>query len=156
LHQDLIAELRPDGPLQNETVADIARLTWRKQNLETFRIAEAARARYSAIISKIVPEDRFPVLDFGLPSADPEELETRRETARAEGRRELGDGYIFAEMGKAVTISRMFEDFEVEERLGAMIDRLLKRLLFLKGLKSLPSAASSAPLPRIPKPQKAA
>jgi hypothetical protein len=40
LYQDLIAELQPDGPSENETVATIARLMWRKQNLETFRIAE--------------------------------------------------------------------------------------------------------------------
>ena len=59
-------------------------------------------------------------------------------------------------MGSTVTLEQTFKDFEVEERFDAMIEKLLKRLLFVKGLKSLPSAASSAPVPRITGPRKAA
>ena len=52
-------------------------------------------------------------------------------------------------MGEEVTISKMFEDLEVEERLDAMIHKQFKQLLFLKGLKSLPSMAPSTPVPGI-------
>ena len=65
LHQDAIVELRPDGPLENDIVADIVRLTWRKQNLETFRIADSVRKRYSAIRSARVPATT-PSFDFPL------------------------------------------------------------------------------------------
>jgi hypothetical protein len=169
LHQDLIAELHPDGPLENATVAAIARLTWRKQNLDVFRIAQSARDRYSAIRSKkvpstIPPQRFFPLLDlYGNPDPDPDweppdpaEVKAAEEAADAQARKELGDRYQFVELGKAATISQMFEDLGVEERLDAMIDKCLKRLLFLRGLKSLSSTASSPPLPRIPGPQKAA
>jgi hypothetical protein len=44
LHQALIAELAPTGALEENIVADIARLVWRKQNLATFRYAEDVRA----------------------------------------------------------------------------------------------------------------
>jgi hypothetical protein len=83
-------------------------------------------------------------------------VEAARKAALAQAQEELGDRYIFVEMGSTVTLEQTFKDFEVEERFDAMIEKLLKRLLFVKGLKSLPSAASSAPLPRIPGPRKAA
>ena len=49
LRRDIIAELAPTGPLEHDTVESIVRLVWRKQNLATFRIAERARNRCSAI-----------------------------------------------------------------------------------------------------------
>src|SRR5262245_47088993 len=42
LHRAVIAEYSPVGALEEDIVADIARLMWRKQNLATFRIAELA------------------------------------------------------------------------------------------------------------------
>jgi hypothetical protein len=35
LHRDLIEELEPAGPLESDIVATIARLVWRKKNIET-------------------------------------------------------------------------------------------------------------------------
>jgi hypothetical protein len=81
---------------------------------------------------------------------------SKRKAAVAQTQEELGDSYVFVEMGEAITLGQMFKDFEVEERLYAMIEKHLKRLLMLKGLKSLRSVASSPPLPGIPGPQKAA
>ena len=97
LYQDLIAELQPDGPSENETVATIARLMWRKQNLETFRIAEAARKRYSAIRSAKVPSTTPPYGHFPLLSVspdwvppDPAEVKAGMAAAEAQARKELG------------------------------------------------------------------
>jgi len=163
LYQDLIAEHQPDGPSENEAVATIARLMWRKQNLETFRIAEAARKHYSAIISAKVPSTTPPLDDLTLLGAppdwvppDPAEVKAAMAAAEAQARKELGPRYIFIEIGEEVTISKMFEDLEVEERLDAMIQKQFKQLLFLKGLKSLPSTAPSTPVLRIEGPKKAA
>jgi hypothetical protein len=75
---------------------------------------------------------------------------------------ELGKIYELAEIGEPATIDRLLRDLEVEDRLDAMIDKCLKRLLFLRGLKSLPTASSSAPpqaiaeSQRIPGPTRAA
>ena len=57
-HQELIAELSPNGALENDIVATVARLVWRKKNHGTFRIAENARARYQEIMQK-VPADKM-------------------------------------------------------------------------------------------------
>src|SRR6516164_4271134 len=163
LRRDLMADLRVEGPAERDIVETIARLIWRKQNLETLRIAESARKRSSAIWS-IVPSTHPPLLEPHLGPVsdpnweppDPAVVEAARKAALAQAQEELGDRYIFVEMGSTVTLEQTFKDFEVEERFDAMIEKLLKRLLFVKGLKSLPSAASSAPLPRIPGPRKAA
>jgi hypothetical protein len=87
---------------------------------------------------------------------DPAVVEAADKAAVAQAQEELGDRYLFVEMGSTITLEQMFKDFEVEERIDAMIEKLFKRLLFVKGLKSLPSAASSASLPRIPGPRKVA
>ena len=63
LRQDLIADLNPNGPLEEDIVATIARVVWRKQNLETFRIAERARNRWAAIYSEKVPSSSYLLVD---------------------------------------------------------------------------------------------
>jgi hypothetical protein len=161
LHRDLISELCPDGPLQEDTVFDIARLMWRKQNLGTFRVAEAARERASAISSEMVPSTTPPIdpyinqfSDWSPP--DPADREAAKEAAEAQARKELGENYKFVEMGDLATATQMLADLEVEERLNAMIDKLLKRLWMLQASKSLSSTASSTTLPRLSGPKKAA
>ncbi len=49
LHRDLIAELIPNGVLEDDIIATMAHLVWRKQNLATFRIADLARKRCKQI-----------------------------------------------------------------------------------------------------------
>jgi hypothetical protein len=124
LHQKIIAELAPVGPLEDDIVASIARLVWRKQNLEILRIVEFARAH-----------------DVELRAERPF---FRTERLLDQTREELGEDYELVEIGETATVDRLLEDLQVEERLDATIDKCLKRLLFLRGLKSLPSAASSA------------
>jgi hypothetical protein len=40
LHRGLIAEFAPNGRMEEETVASIARLMWRRQNLAMFEIGQ--------------------------------------------------------------------------------------------------------------------
>src|SRR6516162_66098 len=53
LHRALIAEFIPVGALEEDIVADIARLTWRKLNLATFRIAEL---QFKAVLGEIAEQ----------------------------------------------------------------------------------------------------
>ena len=71
-------------------------------------------------------------------------------------RNELGDLYELAKMADTVTVACLMEDLAVEERLDAAIDKCLKRLLLVKGLKSMSASSSSAPLNRITGPSEAA
>ena len=159
LYSDLTAELGPVGRLEEDIVASIARLVWRKQNLSTYRLAEQAKNRRSAIYSSLVPQ-----IDFGLSSfadkRDPEQIRAAQRAAEEQARKELGKALELAEMGDAATTDYLLNELSVVDRLEGMIDRCLKRLLFVRGLKSIsttPSASTSAaPQARIRGPSKAA
>jgi hypothetical protein len=159
LHQKVIDELSPKGALEDDIVVSIARLLWRKQNLATVRSAEVARARFDAIKSertatalaaKQQPVPKF----FRSQELKPAEREAVDEAAENAARTELGDAYELAELGEGATVDRLLQDLVVEERLDAMIDKSLKRLLHLRGLKSLPTASSSTPPQPIAEPQR--
>ena len=49
------------------------------------------------------------------------------------------------EMGKDATIDHLLSELSVVDRLDGMIDRCLKRLLFVRGLKSIAPSSSTAP-----------
>jgi hypothetical protein len=60
LHRAEIAEFIPVGALEEQIVATIARLMWRRENLPTFRVAELARKRCQQIERENIPEPAFP------------------------------------------------------------------------------------------------
>ena len=62
-----------------------------------------------------------------------------------QARKDLGANYVLVEIGETATMERLLQDLAVEERVDAIIDKCLKRLLFLRGLKSL-----KPPLPPVP------
>ena len=64
--------------------------------------------------------------------------------------------YELVEIGEIASVDQLMKDLEVQDRLDAMIDKCLKRLLFLRGLKSISSASTSAPRERLAAPSKAA
>jgi hypothetical protein len=176
LHRELIAEVLPNGALEHDIVATIARLVWRKHNLATFRLAELARKHRDAIRYEHVaavdkkyapfPSSSDPMLDYLDPgravrAAERTEVQaaeriTAVETADRQARKELGEAYELAEIGEPATIDRLLQELGVEDRLDAMIDKCLKRLLFLRGLKSLPTASPSASPEPMAEPQRIA
>jgi hypothetical protein len=148
LHKDLIDELGPNGPLECDVVSTIARLLWRKQNLCTFRTAELARQRLNQITrDELARRDLTNApFDFSLPGTH--EYQTARadaeEAAKAQARDELGDRYEHTQ-SDMVTVERLTADLEVEERLDAAIDKCPKRLLMLRGVKSMAIAPRPEP-----------
>jgi hypothetical protein len=159
LHQEVIAELSPEGTLERDAAETIARLRWRKQNLATFRVAEIAREHLQAIQSEhiaaaLAAKDRLSFMPLDPAALEPHERQAAIRAAEAQARKELGKTYELVEVGETATVERLLRDLGVEERLDAMIDRCLKRLLFLRGLKSLPTAFSSAPPQPIAEPQR--
>ena len=159
LHRGVIAELCPDGAIEHEIVRSIAQLVWRKQNLGTFRKVELLKQRYQAIRSEYLPRDPIvSLLEYGS-NKKTEENKPQREgglqAAEDQARKELGRNYQLVEIGDTATVESLMRELEIEERLDAMIDRQLKRLLLLRGIKSLP-ASSSTPPNSLPAPGKAA
>jgi hypothetical protein len=175
LRQDLIVNFTADGALEEDIVADLAGRLWRKQNRATFRAAEVARQHYNAIVSREV--DKLVASELAEEEEQHKEarewygmteenilrrkamLAEREKAIRAAddiARNELGDMYELAKMADTATVACLMEDLAVEERLDAAIDKCLKRLLLVKGLKSISVSSSSAPLNRITGPSEAA
>ena len=75
LHRELVNDFSPSGALENDIVAIMARLLWRKKNLRTLNAAKFARDRYSAIVNANVDSD-FPPMAIVGPG------QTRRTNAR--------------------------------------------------------------------------
>jgi hypothetical protein len=165
LHRRLIVDLTPEGPLEENAVETIARLLWRKQNLATFRKAELARKRHAAIRSQrhaaipaslLLPGQQVITLRFsGSDPPIPAELEADR-AAEDQARKELGVVYELVEIGEAAMVDCLLRDLEIEERLDAMINQQIKRLLHVRGLKSISAALPSAPPKGLPASTKAA
>ena len=87
LHADLVAKYRPEGPLQEDTLFDIAHLVFRKQNLDRNRQASVT-LRLKQQMEEIL--ERNGSAQTAHRRAVPEECAVaserpRREQARAEG-----------------------------------------------------------------------
>lgn len=151
LHDELIDEFGPSGALESDIVETLARLTWRKQNLLTYRLAARAKIEFSQIRSAL-PSSSFPMPILTLPNWGPEEQRADAErqvqadhTAREQARQKLGIGWQLIELGDVVTTDHLFGELSIVDRIDGMIDRCLKRLLFVRGIKSLSSSASEVP-----------
>ena len=54
LHRDLVKELTPKGPLEEDIVATVARLMWRKKNLDSYERTQTAR-----MVAELFRNERF-------------------------------------------------------------------------------------------------
>jgi hypothetical protein len=160
LHQDLIAEFSPNGRYEDHIIATMAQVLWRLQNLATFRIAERARERRQELINEKAPPDptfpSFALEDPAVLAAYQAAFRVATQAAEHQTRKEFGDVYELVEMGDRATIEALERELEVKERLEAMLERCLKRLLFARGVKSISPAPASALPKRVAGPSRAA
>jgi hypothetical protein len=144
----LVAEFTPLGPLEEDIVSEIARLTWRKQNLATFRIAELAQKRYEKICSEKVPFIHlFPKSDKDV--AEQKARQKGYRVAKEQARQELGDTYELIDIGEPATLDGLMKELAIKDRLDGLISKCLKQLLMVRGVKSLALASSSRSTPQI-------
>jgi hypothetical protein len=123
----------------------MACLLWRKKNLATFRVAELADARREQIKGEKLPRSIYCIPD--------EKKEEASRAADEQAREEFGEIYQLIDVGRAATLLGLMKELDVKERLDGMINRCLKRLLTVRGVKSLSSAASSVSSPQIAGPR---
>lgn len=152
LHGELIAELAPNGALEEDIVATMAGLVWRKRHLGTLRIAQLARSRFEEISSDKFHELPPSVVIKTMGHIDPAIKEETIRAVEEQAQTELGDAYVLAEIGTTASFRQLVNELEVQEQLDAMIDKCLKRLLFLRGVKSLAPASSPKKPARIAAP----
>jgi hypothetical protein len=149
LHDDLRNELLPTGPLEEDIVLSIARLLWRKQNMSTYRAVEWAQKELERIHARYGPS-YLPPLGQDYRSAA--EIESDDNAREEELKAVTHDAEAFIEMRDLVTIERLYEDLEIINRLDSLIDRALKRLLMVRGVKSISASppANSSRKRRVP------
>ena len=161
LHKELVGDYSPIGVLEEKVVWTMTRVLWRKRHMDTFGAAQRAWERYDRIESRQRCEMGRGLMREGLVGSytisdelPPEAQNELRENVEKEAREELGHDYKFIEAGREATLDSIMERFAVEARLDATLDACVKRLLHLRGLKSLTSSASSS-LPRLDRPKSA-
>jgi hypothetical protein len=147
LYDDLVVEFNLQGPAEEDLGRTMAHILWRKQNVTIYNVAKKVKRRYSQILETSRP----PLMDFPLLSFDrhpdertPEEIRAATEAAEKEAREELGESMVFVEIGEDITTQHMFEEFSVLDRLDSYFERCVKRLLLMRGAKSVSSLASTA------------
>jgi hypothetical protein len=156
LHQEVIAEFSPDGVVEHDIIAEIARLVWRKQNLSTYRIAEIAREHYKPFIAHESQPNPYTCTPRNIEEIAAAECAAAVRADEDQARQELGDNYELVAIGELATIPRLLSELRLEERLNEMIDRNIKRLLHIRGLKSINMVSSPATPQRLAAPRKTA
>jgi hypothetical protein len=175
LHAGLTAELQPSGSLEHDTVFTIAKLIWRKQRLSIFRKTEVLRDTLTPYLKLSPPEQLKAGLEayrkhllLRQAQLEADQIISKQADAQsevlkdcdhesvlkltAETKMELINFILDAQaieqlatIAEFVTPERFTRDVEMEARLDAQIDRQLKRLMFLKGMKEV------AGLDKVPK-----
>jgi len=75
----------------------------------------------------------------------PEELAARRKAADEQAKAELGDAIELVELGDVVTYEFLEKQLAIMERLEVMIARAYKKLLYVRGVKSMSFSTAAAP-----------
>jgi hypothetical protein len=147
--KQIFAELNPVGRLEQDIVDEIVRLEWRRQNLFTYDLAEQTRARHRAIFSSVPSRYEEPFL-LRLPeprphpdNPSPEEIEAARKRAHKRARNELEAAIELVELGDVVTAEHLEKGLAIRDRLDGMITRAYKKLLYVRGIKSMSSSSGA-------------
>ena len=119
--------------------------------MATFRIADVAKARREKIEDETIPRVEFRIAG----DIHPDEKQSARQTADEQARQELGDIHELIDIGEPATLDGLMKELDVADRLQGMINRCLKQLLLVRGVKSLSSAAGSDSIRQIGRPRKA-
>jgi hypothetical protein len=143
------AELALVGPLEEDIGDQIVCLEWRLKNLFTYELAKRAKQRHHSIYAQLHPPQyepyMLPLIDPNYEPPSPEELAARRKAADEHAQAELGDAIELVELGDVVTYEFLEKRLAIMERLEVMIARVYKKLLYVRGIKSMSSSAVVAP-----------
>ena len=143
LHRDLIAEYAPSGVHEQHIVRNMEHLIWRQQNLATLRISEFGQRHWSE-----APEigAKVEMYKNRVSNLSQEDMEIVIGNIRAMSQivENLGDAFELVEIGGAATFDGLTKELAIQERLDAAINKCLKQLLMVRGVKSVTAAPPSA------------
>jgi hypothetical protein len=153
LRRDVFAELKPNGPLEEDEVETISCILWRKKNLQTFQTAALAKEYWRKVQRDRVPHDIYESL-MALPepklikSVDPVVHREALQAAESDMRKELGEIFDLVEIAEIASIEQLEHELALLDGLKARMGKCIKHLLQLRGFKSLsvePSSGSAKP-----------
>jgi len=138
LRAEIVVKYVPSDPLESDVVETIARLLWRKQNIGTYRLARGATKRWSEIKSRRYPSPIYPRL-----GVDQQQARALHRADKRKAKADPGPAWELVQANEVCTPKFLLDEISLLDRLDGMIDRCLKRLLYVRGLKSLPTASAS-------------
>jgi hypothetical protein len=156
LHKSLIDEWEPSGPTEHDAVLGMAKCMWRKSRLTIYAHAQAQKILATDFedplqdawdaYAKVANEGRFP-----SPSDESKRaLEVEREDSVKQYVEQQIEKQVAELDEQLITPASLVKEIELEDRLDARIDRLVKRLFQLKTGKQmlrLGSRSHDAPSP---------
>ena len=143
-------EYKPNGPSEVDTVNELSSLLWRKKHLLIYKLAANARSKSSSFFAHqaYAPPS---ILRLGSPERlhTKEEMQDLDRKATERAKAELGAWLELLEIGEVATTEYLLGELGIIERINGMIDRCIKRLLMIRGAKSLSeSSSTNIPLSR--------
>ena len=181
LHDALVNEWKPEGPTEHDAISSLAKCMWRKRRLVRYRQSEVAKferktnAEHQRTMNSI--EDLKKILDDAnsgtqLPKewidyfnryAPREKYNSDSAWLSAVGNRiNKGLSTLKTKASSAPKVEKVYANEEcvirelaTEERIDAMIDKIIKRLAQTKTLKTIvigPALATNQPLKQIAPP----
>ena len=180
LHEVLVREWDPQGPLEQDAVFTLAKYLFRKPRLDIFQRAEKGREIFGSVFKKGVSEiwelrrlvaANWKVVQDKLEDQKSIELAKQFDQTTAEAQKQMEetqpelaksvrrdfDLYDLAEMKELATAEGYMSLVELEARLDAMIDKATKRLVQIKAVKQTlnftptKSIESSGPVVQLPR-----
>jgi hypothetical protein len=158
LRRDLIAELNPKGPLEEDIVVTLARYVWRKQNLKTYRLAQAAKKRRVELMTTLIEREDIPeeivarmlknrtaYPQIPRRSLSEENIAKLKSIVEQLHEQMNDQDFELAEIADDLTTANLQNELALIDRLDAMIDRAIKRLLMVRGIKSLGVSSEAVP-----------
>jgi hypothetical protein len=161
LHRDLRDDFAPQGSFEEHIVKSIAHLVWRQRNLDIYRLVPRAQRQFNLLViaalrkRNLPPEIESLLLNKGnepdVPQRDlSEEERIEMERILEQVQKRMGADYDLVGITEFATIPNLVQELAIVDRLDGMIDRNIKRLLMVRGVKSLAvSAEHSAPPKRL-------
>jgi hypothetical protein len=146
LHRGLVSELNLNGALEDEIGSSLAHHLWRKRNLGIYGVAARAQQRMNEIYDELLTSFTSNTAKSDGMAESTKIFQQKWQAAKARAREELGESYDFVEMGEEATLDGLAKLLAIQDRLDAMIYRELKKLLLVRGLKSM--AIEPNPVPR--------